>query len=203
MMIGILSGKGVSVRIAIGAGLTLVVLIASPLALLLIGLVLPLDWNALNQIGQSYTGVAAVVSAFALAYAVAAVRIQVRQVTIAQQQAVRDMNFALNTISLTDPELSMTMNAGLLPGATHSQVRQAVHLAMWFRFLELGLSQGVLSEERVRVIVRDQFLANEPGKAWWTANRSSFLDFTEEATVAMAAIMESEYRNLPPAGPIA
>jgi hypothetical protein len=184
-----------------GVVLLTFVLFVSPLALALVGALLPLDWNALNQIGQSYTGVAAIVSAFALAYAVAAVSTQVRQVAIAQQQAVRDMNFALNAISLSDPELAMTMNAGLLPDASHSQVRKAVHSAMWFRFLEFGLSQGVLSAERVRVIVRDQFLANEPGRMWWSTNRNSFLGFTEDATVAMTRIVEAEYRNLPSSDP--
>ncbi len=169
-------GVSLARGLAISVALLVVILIVSPLILSVIGWMLPLDWNKLNAIGQSYTGVSALVSAAALVGVVATIRLQDQQVAVSQQHALRDMHFSLNKMALEDPALAWATDAtnDVNNESDYARWRMKVYVAMWFRYLEFGYSLRALPEDFIRAVSREMF-ATEPGREFWYSWSSAFM----------------------------
>jgi hypothetical protein len=75
-----------SVRSLIALGGAIGVLLVSPLLLAIADALLTVDWARLSEIGQSYTGVSALLSAVALVGVTISIRLQAKQTALMQQQ---------------------------------------------------------------------------------------------------------------------
>jgi hypothetical protein len=88
--------------VTLGIIIGLLVVFMSPLILVGVGELLRLDWTRVTAIGQSYTGISAILSAFALMGVVHSINLQSRQVDITRSQAVRAMQFELLRLAMSD-----------------------------------------------------------------------------------------------------
>lgn len=143
------------------------ILIGSPYLLAAISM-LPLDWDKLNAVGQSYTGISALLAGAALIGVVITTRLQARQVTVAQEQALREMHFALNQMSLADYDLASGLTReDLTSEDLYPTWRQRTYCSMWLRYLQFGYSLDALTDEFVRGVLAEENFAHEVGRSLW------------------------------------
>jgi len=183
--------------LGIGITIFLAIFIVSPLALTVVGW-LPLDWNKLNSVGQSYTGVSALLSAAALIAIVATTRLQARQVELSQQQAVREMQFSLNQMVLQDRAFALVgTSEPIKTEGDYTRWRIRVYVAMVLRHLQFGYSLNVLSEDFVRVVLSNELFANEPARDFWNkyGGYVTYPTSTSETTSAFIRIVNEEFNK--------
>jgi hypothetical protein len=151
---------------------TAALLLVSPLLLLIPKVVLDANWQELTDIGQSYTGVAALLSAAALVGVVFSIRFQAEQGRLLRRQLARDMQFGLLRLAMTDPHYSSVFQTDSVPSIQgHDDYRRAVFRTQWIRYLEFAYFSGELSEEELQLALEDEFFANPDNRLWWAEVR--------------------------------
>ena len=148
---------------------SLLLLLGSPIILVVVDSILRLQWGRLTEIGQSYTGVAALLSAVALVGVAYSIRLQTQQVEVARSQAVRELQFNLLRMAMEDSSLSV---AGLpLADADHAEYRRFVYRTQWIRYFEFSYTTGAVGEAVLRSQLANEFFVNPQARAQWIAAR--------------------------------
>jgi hypothetical protein len=150
-------------------------LIASPLLLVAVS-ALPLNWSRLSEIGQSYTGISAVLSAVALIGVALSFRLQSRQVDIARAQAVRDMQFGLLRLAMDDSTLAsvLTTSAGTAD-TSFDEFRKGAYRNQWFQYFAFGYCSRDISRSNLHNALIYNFFPVEANRLWWIRVRHLWL----------------------------
>ena len=128
---------------------------AGPPLLLLLQRVYPLDWSPLSSIGQSYTGMSALLSAAALVAVAVSIQFQGREVRISQTLAVHDSQRELIKMAFDDPSLLPCIADFAEPDLREKQL---TYNTLWLRYYELSYGTGYMSAERLAfVLERERF----------------------------------------------
>ena len=143
-------------------------LLLSPLLLQVPLLLFDLDWAALSNAGQSYTGVAALLSGAALVGVIYSINLQRHQVSLAQRQAVREMQFGLLRLEMEDPILRTDAHVAT---ASHEEFRRSVLRTQWLRYMEFAYLSGELAQRPIATILEREIFFTPDGRAWWRRER--------------------------------
>jgi hypothetical protein len=154
-------------------GIILFLLLGSPLILVIVDSLLQLRWDRLTEIGQSYTGIAALLSGAALVGVVYSIRLQTQQISIARGQAVREMQFSLLRLAMDDPSLSIMYTSDAQ--ADSAKYRRHVYRTQVLRYLEFAYISGELDDSRLRNALINEIFVNPEARMQWTAVRSLWL----------------------------
>lgn len=183
--------------------LTIVLLLVSPLILLIPAIVLDVNWRQLTDIGQSYTGIAAVLSAAALVGIVASIRFQAEQTRLLRRQLTREMQFNLLDMAMSDPHYAAIFR--ISPTQGYDAFRKAAFQNLWVRYLEFAYLTGEMSEEELRSIFEGFFTVAD-NRVWFdsgrqhlpryasglTAKGKRFLQILEESRASSDQVSASE-----------
>jgi hypothetical protein len=154
-------------------GGALLLLLGSPLILVIVDSLLRLRWDRLTEIGQSYTGVAALLSGAALIGIAYSIRLQTQQIAITRSQAVREMQFSILRLAMEDPSLSMIW----LPDAEAdpAEYRRRLFRTQMIRYLEFAYISGEISESRLRGTLVNEVFVSSGTRTQWAVARSLWL----------------------------
>lgn len=130
------------------------VLLVSLLVLVLLGRVFHVSSIEESNIGQSYTGIATLLSAGALFALVVSVRLQLKQTEISQRQISRDMQFKLMTLALENPLYAKLHFSSEPTELELERFRIGVYGTLMFRQIEFSYLSGELSEYALRRVLR-------------------------------------------------
>lgn len=188
--------RSVVVAASTAVAVVLAVLLLSPLMLLAVAGVLGLseaDWIRLSSIGQSYTGVSAILSAAALMGVVLSIRTQNKQVQLQQLHAVREMQGQVLKAIVDDPHLIRILSINDVDEAESLELRQSLHVNLLFRYLEFGYLAGEISEPELRwVLANEVFLPNALALEWWSERWRAGLSPTRRES-AFKSIVDEEH----------
>lgn len=145
-------------------------LIGSPLLLTIVNALFALDWARLNEIGQSYTGVATLLSGVALVGVAYSIRLQTQQISLARGQAVREMQFALWRMSMDDPALQL--RTPLAPGPDPVSYRRQMYYSQWFRYLEFAYVSNEIDDSVTRAVFEHDLFINPDFRERWADLRT-------------------------------
>ncbi len=159
-------------------GGALLLLLGSPLILVVVDSWLHiLPWDRLTEIGQSYTGVAALLSGAALVGIAYSIRLQTQQIAVMRSQAVREMQFNLLRLAMEDPSMAI-MRA---PAEVEAEYRKRVYIVQIIRYLEFAYASGELSESSLRSTLINEILADSTVRSQWTTMMRPVWGSTHEA----------------------
>jgi hypothetical protein len=153
--------------IAISAGSVLLVLIVSPLLLVSVGMLLHLDWVNVTNIGQSYTGVSAILSALAVIGVIYSINLQGRQVELARSQAVRQMQFDLLRLAMDQKKYASVIQPKQLLDHDHDMYSIDIYRTQWFRYLQFSFLAGEISTKALRATLANNILHVKESRDWW------------------------------------
>ncbi|MCX6466219.1 MAG: DUF6082 family protein [Pseudonocardiales bacterium] len=157
--------------VGITAASVLVILVLSPLFLQVAALIYPVDWIQLSAIGQSFTGVAALLSAAALGAAILTIRLQTRQNLAAQEQALRQTQYEITKLAIENDDL-MEVAAGLFPAdADRKALRQHTYLTMSLRHFQFVSMVKSMPRDDIEFMIESEYFANPAGVAHWSRVR--------------------------------
>jgi hypothetical protein len=142
------------------------VLFVSPLTLVLLDRFFVLDWSRLSNIGQSYTGVSALLSAGALIAVVVTVQLQIKQARLTQQQATKSMQFELLRLVLNQPDLYGPIVGFSDRNMNKREIRQHAFATMWIRYASFVYETGEIDESVLREELFAETFASEEGRRW-------------------------------------
>jgi len=151
------------------------VMFLAPILLIIVRRMFWLDWTKLSEIGQSYTGIAAVLSAAALIGAVFTVRLQLRQSQVIQEQAVRGTQFQLLSLALEDPALMAVWSVKVPDSSDETLKRQYVYLTMILRHLQFVFITRDMSKATLTEMLQVEFFDSPSGQAHWFRIRSYWI----------------------------
>jgi Family of unknown function (DUF6082) len=134
------------------AGL-LSVALASPLLLVGLSAAFKFDWTLLSDIGQSYTGISAILSAAALIAVARTIRIQSRQTALAQTLAVHDTQRELVLMALNDPDLLSALDND---SESIVQGKQHVYNTLWMRYYFMQYRIGTMNAGDIRLAMLEE-----------------------------------------------
>ncbi|MCO1653990.1 DUF6082 family protein [Pseudonocardia humida] len=185
------------IRVLIGLGGVVGVLLVSPLLLVIVDAILTVDWGRLTEIGQSYTGVSAILSAVALVGVTLSIRLQAKQTALMQQQTVRELQFDMLRMAAADPALAPVTGAALPEGdESHEAFKLHVFQSQFFRYLEYGYLVGEYSDQNLENLLVRELFPVPSNRAWWsrvrtywipansTGKKRRFIDVVERAYAA-------------------
>jgi hypothetical protein len=149
----------------------LLVVLLSPLILVLAQVIFewPLggQWGTLSDIGQSYTGVSALLSGGALLAVARSTRLQAQQMTIVQYQALRGTQYDNFRMAIENPALQKTYSKPM-SGLTFEQ---QAFLTMRFRHLEFASFAGEIQEQDLAELLKTDVLSDSKAREYWLAKR--------------------------------
>lgn len=172
-----------------------IIIVVSPLILVLLNKFLNLNWIQLSNIGQSYTGVSALLSAGAFIAVAITVRLQAKQTRLIQQQATRTMQFELLRMVLNQPEVYGPIVSGPIHQSNKDHERQHLFATMWIQYACFAYQTNEVGEDILRNEIFAFTFAGEEGRRWY---RTAFPYWTQFAgkdkTIGkFVSIMKEEY----------
>ena len=174
--------------------LTVLFIVFSPLALLGVGQLLDLPWAQLTEIGQAYTGIAAVLSGLALLVTISTLRAQGTQLLILQQQSVRQMQFELFKFPLSDPLYLAQFGDAVPAGHTYDDLKRQIFANLWFRYVQFGFLSGEISKSSLAHSLRREIFSTDFGLAFWENVQSAYeIGATTVKEQAFLKVVRSEY----------
>lgn len=165
-------------------------ILLSPILLATVRDLFSTDWATLSEVGQSYTGVATLFSVAALLGAVVAIRLQVRQSQVAQEQALRGTQFQLLAMALHDSDLLRVVSLAVPDEADDDLRRQHVFLTMVLRHFQFVHLTNNLPDSNLEAMLRSEFFSNKAAREHWSRVRQQWafsVTNTPERTFVMAA----------------
>lgn len=186
----------------ITSAMILVSVIVSPLLLAIVAAAYdpaPLEWIDLANIGQAYSGAAALISTLALVAIAGSLLLQWRQTRLAQIIAIRERHFELAKLGIERPELIPATGG-------RSDPAEAVVVSysnLWIAHWAIQWDLEIMSEAHLRHLARNLFRNaivrrwwSEQGDDWSTANGSRRRRFiailTQECTSAVSSAQLDE-----------
>jgi hypothetical protein len=174
-------------------------LVGPPLLLALAGLY-RFEWQSLSDIGQSYTGLSALLSAGALAAVAVSMRLQAREDGRGHAIAMYNAQKDLIDRALDEPAFLSCVGLHDLPEGTLSQM---AYNTLWLRYYELGYMTGNLDSSRVLYSLKSERFSIPLVRNHWYAVRKNWLengprDFVELVDKAyQAALLERPPADFP------
>jgi hypothetical protein len=141
------------------AGLSIITVILAPLVLLFVDSILTVDWQRLTAIGQSFTGISALLSAAALVGVAFSIRLQNRQVELARAQAVLELQFAFEQLAVNDEQYWSVFVPTMLSDDSPADRKRKFLRNYMFRYFQFGHKTGEFSEADLRRML-SSFFAN-------------------------------------------
>jgi len=184
------------------AGSALALVGFSPWSLRILAGVRGMNWSELSNIGQSYSAVAALLSALALIGVALSLITQNRDSRVAREQAIRSQHRDLVQMSF-DPSLMWVVS-----GSRRLQSEDAYLRALQRRYANLWLQHwasmyelGVISETAVRMDLRRTLFSGDVGREYWASARSSHDYRGTYRARRYYEIVNDEYEKAVSAGP--
>jgi hypothetical protein len=195
-----------AIVVALYGGVTSVaaLLLLSPLLIGLVGDQFDVDWARLSEIGQSYTGISALLSALALVGVAASIRLQTKQTSITLQHSVRDLQFGLLRLAMDDPLYASVLQPMPTegPSTEHNDYRRFVYITQWFRLNEFSFESGELTRRELNSILRTEMFPRPEIRQWWDRARPFWQDHAAEYNskryTEFLAMVESAYQDSSP-----
>jgi hypothetical protein len=185
----------VGVMVVLAVICAVAVLILSPLVLLLVGALFHVDWTQLSNIGQSYTGISAILSAGALIGVVISIRLQSSQNVTIQRQLVREMQFGLLRLAMEDQVCASIFRLQKYDVYTHEDYKKTVYLTQWMRYLQFGYLNGEMSQRDLQEILENEIFLNNENRMWWGRARSSWSDGKKGKDKVFVDTVEQSFKN--------
>lgn len=133
---------------------------------------MPLDWPTLTDVGQTYTGIATILSGAALLGVVVSIRQQNRQFEQVRAQSIREIQFGLLQMAMEDNDLASVIAPIGWPGRSdHQTYRRSVYRTQWMRYVEYAYTTGDIGDAAARDIVLNEIFARQEGREWWSRAR--------------------------------
>ncbi|MCG5215201.1 DUF6082 family protein [Streptosporangium soli] len=147
----------------------LLAVILSPLALGVVEGLTRSSWTRLSEIGQTYGGAAAILTAVAFGGVIASLILQVRESKVSREQAVRSMHSDLVRMTMDEPELLRAIGV-LNPQASKDELtklreRQLVNL--WLTYWHTLYDLDHLPAAGLRLYLRE-FFQGDAARSFWT-----------------------------------
>lgn len=180
--------------------LVLVTTFGSPLLLLVIEATFGFTdarWAKLSSIGQSFSGVSAILTAAALGAIAYSSRLQARELRVAQLQALRQMHFELLRLPLEDRRLSVVWGAAeSMARDDYEAWRVSIYTNLAFMYLQMSFRIGEVPEGHLRSLAATELFSNENGLRFWTRARNAFIaGIPDRRVLDFARILDEEHRE--------
>jgi hypothetical protein len=171
----------------------IVILILSPFLLVLVDEAVPIsDWATLSSIGQSYTGISAILAAIALIGVLLTFRAQQRQIELQQLQATRELQMQVYRLATEDPLYATAFGLDRADRAAHDKFRLGLYINFLFRYFELGYVTGEISEAEMRhILANENFTVGSAALQWWGEG-----GLTWRTGLSRSAQRETEFKAL-------
>jgi hypothetical protein len=149
-------------------------LLAAPLILLLVAKIIPQPdgWTLLRNVGGSFTGISAILSALALTAIAYTSSLQARQVRTGQVQAVRSAQTTLMHMAILDKDLAQMF--GVME-SDFSLWKTTVYRNLFFMYLQMAFRVGELSEDGLRRGLSLDLLISSDAIDYWNSSRIAFV----------------------------
>lgn len=170
-------------------------LLAAPLILMLVAKILPQsdDWTLLSNVGQSFTGISAILSALALGAIAYTSNLQARQVRTGQVQAVRSAHIDLMQLAISDESLARTFGYA---GSTKDDFdlwRVTAYRNLCFMYLQMAFRVDELSEQGLRRILSLELFTFPESVDYWNSTRVAFVvELTDPLGQTFVDIVDEE-----------
>ncbi|HEU5027275.1 MAG TPA: DUF6082 family protein [Spirillospora sp.] len=128
------------------------------------------DWATLSDIGQTYGGVSALLSAGGLVAVGVSLSLQAREQRHAREQAARGTQFELMRIMLDDPAYLETLGERTRGGLTADELRRDIYLNLLLNWWQMRWEFGDMTEYEVRSMARADIFSGAPGRDYWRRN---------------------------------
>jgi hypothetical protein len=152
-------------------------LLVAPLLLILVEKILPQtdNWSGLSNVGQSFTGISAILSALALGAIAYTSRLQSRQVRTSQIQAVRTAQFDLMRMAIIDEGLASVLGYDKSTGMDFGSWKVVGYRNLWFMYLQMSFRVEELSERGLRRALSLELFNSPESLDYWNAIRVAFV----------------------------
>jgi hypothetical protein len=147
--------------LCIAGAMTLVLI--SPLGLLDLVAVHPINWERLSFVGQTYGAVSALLDAAALVGVVVSVLFQVRESALSRVQAGRSRHFELIQMAMQDPLLMQAFHS--LSDSDEAN-RLNAYVSLLIQNLQMLWDSHDIEEDELRANLSD-LLVTEAGRRYW------------------------------------
>ena len=193
--------------IRVGALVVVICLLAlvalSPFALRRVATLREMNWARLSDIGQTYGGVSALLTALALGGVVLSLLYQARDVSIAREQARRASHNELLKIELEDPFYMRALGApwGMNIKTDYDSLRAFNFVNMWVSFWDSRYQLHEMSDKEIRYVAARELFNGKTGREYWSAIRSARLQISQGRSLRFARILDEEYHKALADGP--
>jgi Family of unknown function (DUF6082) len=179
--------------------LVVITTFGSPLLLLLIEATYGFTearWAKLSSIGQSFSGVSAILAAAALGAIAYSSRLQARDLRVTQLQALRQMHFELLRLPLEDPRLSVVWGASeSMAREDYESWRVSIYTNLAFMYLQMSFRIGEVPEGHLRSLAATELFSNDNGITFWIKARDAFIaGIPDRRVLDFARILDEEHR---------
>lgn len=149
-------------------------LIAAPLILLLVAKLIPQPdgWILLRNVGGSFTGISAILSALALTAIAYTSSVQARQVRTGQVQAVRSAHTTLIHMALLDKDIAQMFGA---KESNFGLWKTTVYRNLFFMYLQMAFRVDQLSEDGLRRALSLELLTSREAIDYWNSTHIAFV----------------------------
>ncbi|MEV6637332.1 DUF6082 family protein [Actinoplanes sp. NPDC051470] len=134
-----------------------------------------LDWKTLADIGQTYGGASALISAVALSGVAASIAYQVRAVRQQRHQAVRDQQRELLLLLASDPETYAHAFTRERAAMHPSELRRDVYAQMWLQSFSFAYETGHFTESDIRSPEGESLFSTEALRSHWAGHRDGWM----------------------------
>jgi hypothetical protein len=141
----------------------MILVLMSPLGLLDLIAVHPINWERLSFVGQTYGAVSALLDAAALVGVVVSVLFQVRESALSRVQAGRSRHFELIQMAMQDPLLMQAFHS--LSDSDEAN-RLNAYVSLLIQNLQMLWDSHDIEEDELRANLSD-LLVTEAGRRYW------------------------------------
>jgi Family of unknown function (DUF6082) len=160
----------------------LALFLSGPPILLVLQRIYHFDWSELSDIGQSFTGVSALLSAAALAAVAVSIRMQAREVRLSHATAVYGFQRELIGMALEESDYLACLGSDGLPV---DEKKFRIYNTLWLRYYELAFESTNLSPTRIVYALKHERFCNSIVRQHWVSVRENWRDTTNPAFVAL------------------
>ncbi|MEV0840940.1 DUF6082 family protein [Actinocatenispora sera] len=155
------------------------------------------DWRRLGAVGDTYGGVAAIVSGVALLGVAGSLVLQRRQSRIEREYAFREYHREMLRMSMDDPALAACWGPQRDTGLA---VDVHFYVTLMIGYWHAGWLVGAFNEQRLRLSLRT-FFAGDIGRRSWREHDSQRMIGRSRRSRRFFRMVEQEYRTAVAAGP--
>lgn len=166
--------RGVGRRVAsvvLAISVAFVTIGFAPIMLLALDKIFSVNWAYLSNIGQSFNGMSALLSAGALVGLVVTARAQIQQTQMIQEHLMLDTQFNVLKLAINDPDLATVLNIAVDDQRAPAAKKQHIYLTMWLRYLLFLFVTKSISARVLAQTIEVEFGNNSYAMAHWSRVR--------------------------------